>query len=160
MPTRVIHDDPGDDDDDEEVVFDLRPHVKRLFLPAVVGPVVVGAASYGYFTVPWHWLQLAIVAVAALVVLRYVLTPWLRWLTTHYTLTTHRLVVRQGVLRRSGRDIPLGRIADVAVKRSIRDRMLGCGTLVIETGGRDGQVVLADVPRVEKVLRELGAGRF
>jgi len=31
--------------------------------------------------------------------------------------------------------------------------MLGCGTLVIESAGERGQVVLRDVPRVEQVQR-------
>jgi hypothetical protein len=31
------------------------------------------------------------------------------------------------------------------------DRMLGCGTLTIESAGERGQVVLTDIPGVEKV---------
>ena len=33
--------------------------------------------------------------------------------------------------------------------------MLGCGTLVVESGGERGQLVLADVPEVEIVQREV-----
>ena len=146
-------------DADEEVVFDLRPHARRLIGPAIAGPVVVGLASYGYFAVPSGVVRqparIAIAIVAAFLVLRYVLRPWLQWLTTRYVLTTQRLVVREGVLRRHGRDVPVARIADVSMHRSIRDRLLGCGTIVVETAGRDGQVVLADIAHAEAVAREL-----
>jgi hypothetical protein len=33
--------------------------------------------------------------------------------------------------------------------------LLGCGTLVIESAGERGQVTMTEVPRVERVQREL-----
>jgi uncharacterized membrane protein YdbT with pleckstrin-like domain len=70
-------------------------------------------------------------------------------------LTTRRVIIRRGVLSRSGRDIPLTRVNDVSFQHSVIERALRCGTLTIESAGEHGQVVLPDVPRVETVQREV-----
>jgi len=145
--------------EDEEVVLDLHPHWKRLVIPAVLVPVVAGLATYLVFVLPSGSFQtagrLAIVAVALAVLLRFSVWPWLRWLTTRYVLTTRRVVIREGVFGRSGRDVPLTRVNDVSFHHSLVDRMLGCGTLTIESAGEHGQVELPEVPRVEQVQREV-----
>lgn len=145
--------------DDEEIVLDLHPHWKRLVLPALLVPVVVGLASYAVFLLPdgatQTPLRIVVIAVAALVLIRWSVWPWLRWLTTRYVLTTHRVIVREGVFGRSGRDIPLTRVNDVSFHHSVVERMLGCGTLTIESAGEQGQVVLPEVPGVERVQREV-----
>ena len=41
------------------------------------------------------------------------------------------------------------RINDVSYEHGLIDRMLGCGTLQIESAGERGQVILPDVPHVE-----------
>jgi uncharacterized membrane protein YdbT with pleckstrin-like domain len=96
---------------------------------------------------------LALVAVASLA-----FWPWLVWRTTHYVFTNERVILRTGVFSRNGRDIPLGRVNDVSFSHGVVERMLGCGTLTIESAGERGQVVLTDIPQVEKtqsVLYEL-----
>ena len=37
----------------------------------------------------------------------------------------------------------------------ILERVLGCGTLVVESAGERGQLVLRDVPHVEEVQRDV-----
>jgi uncharacterized membrane protein YdbT with pleckstrin-like domain len=83
------------------------------------------------------------------------LLPFLRWWTTVYVLTTHRLILRQGIIARSGRDIPLARINDVSFSHTAIERVLGCGTLVVESAGERGQLTLTDIPRVEQIQRRL-----
>ena len=52
--------------------------------------------------------------------------------------------------------MPLARINDVHFEHSsVFERMLGCGTLIVESAGERGQLVLADVPEVEIVQREV-----
>jgi uncharacterized membrane protein YdbT with pleckstrin-like domain len=145
--------------DDEQVVLDMHPHWKRLLLPSLLLPVVVGLATYLIFLLPAGSvrtpLRWAIVAVAVIVLLRFSVWPWVTWQTTSYVLTTRRVVIRQGVFARSGRDIPLTRVNDVSFHHSLLDRMLGCGTLTIESAGERGQVALPEVPDVELVQREV-----
>ena len=94
-----------------------------------------------------------IVAVAVLVV--WSVKPFLEWLTATYTITTKRLITREGLIARRGHDIPLLRISDVAYDMGPIDRMLGCGTLVISDASTHGQVELHDIPDVEVVQHQL-----
>jgi uncharacterized membrane protein YdbT with pleckstrin-like domain len=75
----------------------------------------------------------------------------LRWRTTTYELTTRRLRMREGIVTRRGRDIPLVRINDVSFEKGLLDRLLGAGRLVVESAGEHGQILLNDIPHVEQV---------
>ena len=146
--------------DGEEVVLAMRPHWKEMVLPVLVLLVVSPLASFGAAMVPESsaqvWLRLAIVVVAVLLVLRFSAWPFLKWVTTSYVVTDRRLITRVGVVARLGRDMPLSRVNDVTFEHSgLLERVLGCGTLVVESAGERGQLVLRDVPRVEEVQRDV-----
>jgi len=145
--------------EDEEVVLDIHPHWKQLVVPLLLIPVVIGVSVYVAYVLPDDSartaLRWAIVVIAALILLRFSLWPYLKWQTTHYVLTNRRVIIRRGVLSRSGRDIPLTRVNDVSFQHSVIERALRCGTLTIESAGEHGQVVLPDMPRVEWVQREV-----
>ena len=64
-------------------------------------------------------------------------------------------VVRIGILSRSGRDVPLGRMNDARFSHNLIQRILGTGTLTVESGGENGQLVLKNIPEVERVQREM-----
>ena len=85
----------------------------------------------------------------------WVIRPFLDWLTATYTITTKRLITREGLIARRGHDIPLMRISDVAFDQGIVDRMLSCGTLVVSDASTHGSVRLHDIPQVETVQRTL-----
>jgi len=57
--------------------------------------------------------------------------------------------MRDGIIARHGRDIPLARISDVSFTKGLLDRLLGSGRLVVESAGEHGQILLDDIPRVE-----------
>lgn len=145
--------------DGEEVVLDLHPHWRALVRPLALVPVTVGVGSYLYAVIPgWsiqRWLRIAVLAAAAAVLVWGALRPYLRWVTRHYVVTTRRIVLREGVLARNGRDVPLSRVNDVTFSHTLLERFFRSGTLVVESAGERGQVVLTDVPRVEKVQRTL-----
>src|ERR1700735_3268426 len=81
----------------------------------------------------------------------WLMYPVLVWRTTVYELTTRRMRLRDGILTRSGRDIPLSRITDVSFRKGVLDRVLGCRTLVVEAAGEHGELTLRNIPRVEQV---------
>jgi uncharacterized membrane protein YdbT with pleckstrin-like domain len=93
---------------------------------------------------------IAIVVVGALLLLWFTFRPWLAWRTTHYVITSHRVLIRRGVLKRTGRDIALSRISDVSFTQTLWDRMVGAGTLTIESAGENGQENLTNVPRSDQ----------
>ncbi len=141
--------------EDETVVLETHPHWKVLVVPVLELLVVLAVAgfSYGYFDQSWaRWTT---VAVAALLLLFLVVVPFLRWRTTLFVITSKRVVTREGILTRSGRDVPLNRVNDVSFSHNLLERMLRCGTLTVESAGERGQVVLNDIPRVADVQHQL-----
>ena len=141
--------------ENEHIVLDLRPHVKALAQPVFVLLAVCGAGGYTIARFSEPAARYAAVGAAALVLALFAVVPFLRWRTTHFVVTDRRVLVRTGVLSRSGRDVPLSRINDITFSHSLLERLLGTGTLVIESAGERGQVVLTDVPRVEQVQRQV-----
>jgi len=145
--------------DDEEVVRHLHPHWLTLFWPVVRLLVLVGAASFGMAAIPagtqQGLLRLLVLVVALVLLLVFVLVPLLRWRTTHYVITTHRLLFREGIMSRRGRDIGLSRITDVSYRQSLWERIINSGTLTIESAGEGGATVLHRIPDSEGVQQLL-----
>ena len=136
------------------MVIDTRTHAKALILPVLALVVVATAVGVGVALVPDAARpigQLAIAVVGLLLVIWWTLIPFLRWRTTTYTVTNRRLITRRGILNKIGKDMPLMRINDVSYERTVLDRILGCGTLYVQTAAEGGTIELDDVPDVERV---------
>ncbi|QIK72122.1 PH domain-containing protein [Propioniciclava coleopterorum] len=138
---------------DESVVLHLRTHPKALILPGIMLFALLLAVLIGWTLMPptaQPWIGWGISAVAAIMVVPFVLLPYLRWRTSTYTLTNRRVITRHGILNKAGHDLPLSRINNVTYDRSLTDRLLGCGTLRFTTAA-EAPVTLPDVPDVERV---------
>jgi uncharacterized membrane protein YdbT with pleckstrin-like domain len=143
---------------DERVVIHTRTHAKRLILPGVALVVICLAVGVGSALIPESARpigQLAIALIGLVLAVWLVVVPFLRWWTTTYTVTNRRLITRRGILTQVGKDMPLMRINDVLYERSLVDRMLGCGTLFIQTAAEGGTIKLDDVPHVERLHLEM-----
>jgi membrane protein YdbS with pleckstrin-like domain len=140
---------------DEQPVLLLRPHWKTLIRPFLFAAVVVAAALVVEVLLlsakEAAAIELVVAVVAVLALMLWLAVPVLRWRTTTYELTTRRLRMREGIVTRRGRDIPLVRINDVSFEKGPLDRLLGAGRLVVESAGEHGQIVLNDIPHVELV---------
>jgi uncharacterized membrane protein YdbT with pleckstrin-like domain len=139
---------------DERVVIHKHPHWKMLVVPVLAFLLIVGMCAFLAALVPpgsWQlsaWVALAVLGVVGVVWLT--LVPLLRWRTTHFVLTTRRVLVREGILTRSGIDIPIHRINSVQFRHTLIERILGCGTLSIESAS-DEPLEFDDIPQVERV---------
>jgi uncharacterized membrane protein YdbT with pleckstrin-like domain len=140
--------------EDERIVVHKHPHWKMLVLPVVLFLLIV--ALSGFFAAviegsSWErngWIALGVLGGIGVVWLTVV--PLLRWRTTHFVLTTRRVLVREGILSRSGIDIPINRINSVQFRHNVIERILGCGTLIIESAA-DEPLEFDDIPQVERV---------
>jgi uncharacterized membrane protein YdbT with pleckstrin-like domain len=145
--------------DDEEVVQHLHPHWLTIFWPVVWFLLIVGGASFGTALIPvgrqQGLLRMLVLAIAVVLLLFLVLVPLLRWRTTHYVITTHRLLFREGILARRGRDIGLSRITDVSYRQTLWERIINSGTLTIESAGDSGATVLRQIPDSDGVQQLL-----
>ncbi len=140
--------------EDESVVVHHHPHWKMLVFPILVFLVVVGGGTYlaaladatSWRVIIWSVLGV----VGGFLIIWFTLAPLFRWRTTHYVVTTQRFMVREGVFTRSGVDIPMARINSVRFRHGIVDRILGSGTLIVESAA-DEPLEFDDIPGVERV---------
>jgi uncharacterized membrane protein YdbT with pleckstrin-like domain len=145
--------------EDERLVLDLHPHWKALIAPVLVLILTLGVGGFIAAAIPdgdrQGLLRIVVLVVALVLLAAYSIRPFLKWLTTHFVVTDRRVLMRTGILARTGRDVPLSRINDITFSHTFVERLLGCGTLVVESAGERGQVTLSDVPKVERVQRQL-----
>lgn len=140
--------------DGERVVLHKHPHWKMLLVPYLALLIVLGAGIWGAILVQdLTWVTIAwiiIGAVALALVVWLFLVPFVRWRTTHFIITTDRVMAREGVINRTGIDIPLSRISSVRFEHGLVDRIVGCGTLIIESSSQE-PLEFDDIPNVERV---------
>ena len=146
---------PGPLADDERSVLLVHPHWKTILRPLFLLVLTLAAAVALLVVIPSgsaaSWERLAAGVLAVIILLGWVLVPILRWRATTYELTTRRFRMREGIIARKGRDIPLTRINDVSFEKGPIDRLLGSGRLVVESAGEHGQLRLNEIPSVEQV---------
>ncbi|HEX9766305.1 MAG TPA: PH domain-containing protein [Nitriliruptorales bacterium] len=142
--------------DDEEIVHEFHPHWRVLLVALmwlvvwIAAGVVVylvdrssGAADTGASSVTWgRWALLGGIVIG----LASMIPALLRRYARLYVLTTERMVVRSGILSKSGVEIPLENINNVLFSQSLWERMLGYGDVLIESAGAQGQSRLTDIP--------------
>jgi uncharacterized membrane protein YdbT with pleckstrin-like domain len=92
-------------------------------------------------------------AIAGVLVISGWLIPLCRWLSTRYTITTRRVVVRSGLVVRSRQELLHARIRDVTVRRGALQAVFRSGDVILNSG-RD-PIVLKDVPSADLVQEAL-----
>jgi len=140
--------------DGEEVALDIHPHW-WYFAKSVAALVVTGALFLWVFVAlgdgGWRDAVTLVLGVLALASLVWVGIRWLMWRTTHFVITSDRVIARSGVLAKRGIEIPLERVNNISFAQSIFERLIKAGDLLIESGGEDGQQRFTDIRRPDEV---------
>ncbi len=138
----------------EDIVLDLHPHWE-FFLKS--GTALVVALALGIFMLAsgWEGVSLAVAGVLVLAALVWVGLTYASWVTTHFVVTTDRLIYRHGVLSKHGIEIPLERVNTVFFSQTIIERMLGSGDLVIESAGEMGRQSFSNVRKPSAIQNEI-----
>lgn len=89
-------------------------------------------------------IPVAIMLIVAVAVLRY-------WFF-RFRITGDRILIRQGVVRKTALDLPLDRIQAVNIQRSLTDRLLGLVTVSVDTAGSGA--VEAVIPSVKRAFAD------
>jgi uncharacterized membrane protein YdbT with pleckstrin-like domain len=137
----------------ETIALDMHPHWWYFAEPALtlLGAIILAGLVLGETdgdtqkTLGWVML-IVLVGTAIWLVVRY-----MKWLTTNFVITSNRLIFRQGLIAKSGIEIPLERVNNVNFHQSVFERILGAGDLLIESGGEDGQQRFTDIRRPAQV---------
>jgi uncharacterized membrane protein YdbT with pleckstrin-like domain len=139
--------------DGETLVLDLHPHWWFF------GPESISVLASMFVTLYLRskvsgWLETSVsyVGLAAIIVsVSWLCVALIKWRTTYFVVTSHRLIYRQGVVARNGVEIPLERVNNVNFEQSIFERLIQVGDLLVESGGQEGQQVFSDIARPEEV---------
>lgn len=126
----------------EQVYVDERRHGIVLVRPLGRALLLALLGGTGVFLGWPASIAGAILLVAAAV---DALAAVLRWDRTHVVVTTDRLFVRHGVLRKRAAAVRLTKVATVELEESVLGRLLGYGTLVA------GDLEIDCVPRAREV---------
>jgi len=65
------------------------------------------------------------------------------WAAKQLIVTDRRVVWREGVITKKERSVPLSRVQDVSVKRSLIGRLLGYGDVRVESAGGPATEIVA-----------------
>jgi uncharacterized membrane protein YdbT with pleckstrin-like domain len=139
----------------ETIALDMHPHWWYFAEPAwsLVGSIVLGIVVLAKTDSGTNArkvlgsLALVLLVVTAL----WLVVRVLKWWTTNFVITSNRLIFRQGVIAKSGIEIPLERVNNVNFNQSVFERVLGAGDLLIESGGEDGQQRFTDIRHPDRV---------
>ena len=142
--------------DGETVALDLRPHWWFFAGPLFAGiPVlvllIVALKQNGDVQTAGLWVTVAVALAWAV----WLGARLISWQTTHFVVTSDRLVFRSGILAKHTRDIPLEKVNDLASSQSFFERIIGAGDLLIESAGERGQETFSDIPHPDAVQQEI-----
>ncbi|HSS19876.1 MAG TPA: PH domain-containing protein [Pyrinomonadaceae bacterium] len=144
-------------DDHEEVIFTVRPTM--IFIRLGYALTIVAAIALVFLLALIHVSALISIPIA----LALLFIPGFYHLKRNlvrYTLTDSKIEIDKGLIARSTRNIPLGKIQDVTVSATIPQRLFGFGDLLIDNASElGGTTVLHNISRpryyADLLLREL-----
>jgi uncharacterized membrane protein YdbT with pleckstrin-like domain len=144
--------------DHEDILQRFRPHW-RVLLPILAWAMAfaaLGGLAFAALDRPWR--EVAIGTAASLwIVLSW--RPLFDWWFTTYVLTTERILVRRGMIARTGTEIPLAQITNVLFSQTVLERLLGYGDVILEAAGSQGRSELHDIPDPEGFQQDVYEAR-
>ncbi len=138
----------------EEVVLELRPHPVALAAPAT--GLVVGTAVASWIATKTDGVVVWIGWAAWLaLMLGYVVPKVVGWWTSIFVISTDRVISREGFIAKRSMEIPLEQVNDVRFEQGIFDRIVGAGTLLIQSASTTGTNSFDDIRHPEDVQRTI-----
>ena len=143
---------------DEELLAELRPHWIFLF-----GPLFTSLGTWAVIAVIlilWHsapgWTNYPFL-ILALIPGLWLLGRYVRWRSYIIALTSTRILVRQGIFGRDTVQLRLQRIVEVNLRQAFIERILQCGSLLIDVQGEDNTLTLEYVRKPAVVQRVINS---
>src|SRR6266516_1374758 len=146
FPTRLLI-------EGEELILDLRPHwialvraVGVAILTIVAWIVLLPRLPDGSSHNVLFWL---VIGRGILAMLWWTVRDSVHWATSHFVVTSDRVIHRQGLIAKNSMEIPLEAINDVRFHQGVFERMIGAGDLIIQSASESGREVFGDIRHPE-----------
>lgn len=138
----------------ETLVLDLHPHW-WFFVKSVAMLVVAIVLALAAVTRDWPDVIKYAIGIALLSTLVWFLQRYVAWVSTHFVLTSDRVIYRTGIIAKRGIEIPLERINTIFFTQRIIERLFGLGDLEIESASKDGAQRFEDIRNPSAVQNEI-----
>ena len=127
---------------EETLILETQLHWIIFLMPMIFS---VALAVFIY-----HQSYLFVLNYAALALIAYFLSDTIiRYLTTSYTLTSQRLIIKRGFIFKRTWDIPLNQVESIELLQSLFGKIVGYGNVLInKTGGNMNLLETVDQPAV------------
>ena len=142
----------------EQLILDLRPHWIALVLPVAETLLILIAviAALAYMPDGWEpWSRWLVVAIGVILFLADPIRRFVAWATSHFVVTSDRVIHRSGWFAKRSMEIPLENVNDVRFNQSVFERMIGGGDLTLESAGEFGQQNFSDIRDPEQVQKTI-----
>jgi len=116
---------------DEKILIIIRQHWLRLVLPFVVWLLLA--------IVLFWWLKFGTALIIVLLAALYPLIEYINWKNNIWCVTNLRVVDESGFFSRYSKESPLDKINNVEYDQSIWGRLLGFGSVDIQTAAELGE---------------------
>jgi len=138
----------------EELILKTHPHWWYIAKAALslIATMIVGGWLASITRLGLVNLLVAAVLLAEIV---WLAERTIRWLSVYFVLTSQRVMSRSGIIAKRGIEIPLPRINTVRFDQGIFDRLLGLGTLIIESASTDGVQTFNTVRRPSEIQKDI-----
>ncbi|MCW2947126.1 MAG: hypothetical protein JWR24_3843 [Actinoallomurus sp.] len=144
----------------EEQTVTIRRHPAMLL--RYIGETLAGLIVAGLLTaVVSQSTVLTVIWCAWLAVVGRFAFKVFEWSDEFFAVTKVRVILVTGVFTRRVDMMPLTKVTDLTVNRSIMGRMFGYGTIVLESAGQDQALSKVEhVPEPEAIYLEISAVAF
>jgi uncharacterized membrane protein YdbT with pleckstrin-like domain len=148
FPTRLLV-------EGEELVLDLRPHWIALVMPAIATVATLAVMIVLYEAFEDGILDTVVGIAGTLFLLAYPVRKVVDWLTSHFVVTSDRIIHRRGFIAKYSMEVPLEAINDVRFEQGVIDRIIGAGTLVVQSASEAGRQVFDHIRKPEEVQKTI-----
>ena len=149
----------------EQELYSGRPSWRALlsFYAIGLGAAVVVLVILGFLADSWS----TAIVIAAIIAGLTLVIGYLRRISTKYLITTQRLRISRGLLKRNVQETRLERVQNVNYQQGVLERVLGVGTVDFDTAGSDDSEFRFDwvngpedvVRAVDRAVEEARAGQ-
>jgi uncharacterized membrane protein YdbT with pleckstrin-like domain len=148
FPTRLLI-------EGEELILDLRPHWIALIMPGIATVATLAVMFVLYDTFDEEILDTVVGVAGTLFLVAYPVRKVVDWLTSHFVVTSDRIIHRRGFIAKYSMEVPLEAINDVRFDQGLLDRIIGAGTLVVQSASEAGRQVFDHIRKPEEVQKTI-----
>ncbi|MCE5213288.1 MAG: PH domain-containing protein [Methanobacterium sp.] len=162
----------------EKVLFETRPRF-TLYLGSTMIKIIILFLLLYFFTailaltasvqyVLVSYIQIPLVTWTAyfLLLVLFILFLWIvweifNWRATRYILTTQRVMIKKGIIRKRKIYMPYHMIQDIDISQGLLERLFKAGDIEISGGHEHTQLIMEDTPnpsRMESTINRLMQG--